>query len=219
MPPAVKPVLIEQDNYEVALRLAQERWRTMDPLRQAARSGAETRLGQGVQCIVSVPFLGRTFEASHPDGLVRLAEEEAPPPLWEQILVMHYLSSERPVPETDRVIAYSEIPDGKFYDDAYQRRTKSYLLKVFGAAPERLLEAAHSLDAEPAAMGDVAVRVRAFPFVDIYLLLWRGDDEFPPEASVLLGERIQGFLDAEDTAVLAGLVVGHLAKAASRNQS
>jgi len=63
------------------------------------------------------------------------------------------------------------------------------------------------------------VSVRAFPLVDVHVLLWRGDDEFPPDASVLLGERIRGFLDAEDTAVLAGLVVSYLAKAASRVES
>jgi len=216
MPPAERPRLVEQDNYETALRIAQERWRGLDPLRQAARSGSEARHGDGGRSTVSVPFLGRIFEVTHPDGRVRLAGEEASPHVWEQILVMHYLCSERPVPDTDRVIAFSEIPDGKFYDAAYQKRTKLYLLRVFGQAPERLLEAARAVGAQRAAMGDVAVSVRALPLVDVHVLLWRGDDEFPPDASVLLGERVRGFLDAEDIAVLAGSVVSYLAKAASR---
>ena len=221
MPPAVRPRLVEQDNYEAALRIAQERWRGLDPLRQAARSGSEVHHGDGGRSTVSVsvPFLGRIFEVTHPDGRVGLAGGWASPSVWEQILVMHYLCSERPVPDTDRVIAFSEIPDGKFYDATYQRRTKLHLLRVFGSAPERLLEAARAVGAQSAAMGDVVVSVRAFPLVDVHVLLWRGDDEFPPDASVLLGERIRGFLDAEDTAVLAGLVVSYLAKAASRVES
>jgi hypothetical protein len=205
-----------QDNYEAALRIAQERWRALDPARQAARSGAEARRSESGGGAVSVRFLERDFEVTHPDGRVRLAGAEAAPPVWEQILVLHYLCSERPVPDSDRVIAFSEIPDGRFYDATYQRRTKLQLLRVFGEAPERLLDAARAAGAQPASMADVAVTVRAFPLVDVHVLLWRGDDEFPPDASVLLGDRIRGFLDAEDTAVLAGMVVSHLAKAARR---
>jgi hypothetical protein len=210
----IQPVLIEQDNYQVALRLAQERWRSLDPERQAIRSGAEVGRGTDEKPVVSVNFLGQSVEVTHPWGIVRRADSKAALPLWEQILVLHYLCSERPVPTTARVIAYSEVPDGKFYDQAYQKRTKLYLLKVFGADPNRLLPASRSLGATPASFGDLSVRVPAFPRVDLYVVLWRGDEEFAPNASVLLGESIVSFLDAEDIAVLASILVGYLAKAA-----
>lgn len=164
--------------------------------------------------VISLNFLGQSVQVTHPWGIVRRADGEAALPLWEQILVLHYLCSERPIPASNRVIAYSEVPDGKFYDQAYQKRTKLYLLKVFGADPNRLLPASRSLDATPASFGDLSVRVRAFPRVDLYVVLWRGDEEFPPNASVLFGESIVSFLDAEDIAVLAGMLVGYLAKAA-----
>lgn len=213
MTPSIRPEIIEQDNYEMALRLAQEKWRQLDPRRQAAHAGAELSEEKGRR-IVSFAFLGERVEVTHPEGRVGRAGEGWVLPLWEQILILHYLCSERPVPVSDRVIAFVELPEGRFYDAAYQKRTKSRLLKVFGADPERLLAAARKLGAAPAALGDVAVKLRAFPRVDLYVALWRGDEEFPPDASVLLGERIIGFLDAEDTAVLASLVVGRLAKAA-----
>ncbi|MBN1653845.1 MAG: DUF3786 domain-containing protein [Deltaproteobacteria bacterium] len=212
---SAKPELIEQDNYEVALGLAREQWKSLDPQRQAARAGAEVRRGEVGQSVVSVPYLGQSVEVTHPEGIVRRGVAEESPALWEQILILHYLCSTRPVPDSDRVIAYCEIPDGRFYDAAYQRRTKQYLLKIFGSDPERIVEAAKVIGAEPATLGDRAVSVRAFPFADLYLVLWRGDDEFPADASVLLGERIQGFFDAEDIAVLAGLVVSYVANAAS----
>jgi hypothetical protein len=214
---SAKPELIEQDNYEVALNLAIEKWNSLDPQRQADRSGAQFRENEEGELIVSLSYIGQSIEVTHPGGVVRrIGAEETPPPLWEQILILHYLCSERPIPDSDRVIAYSEIPDGRFYDAAYQRRTKLFLLKVFGDDPDRIVEAGEIIGAEPAAFGDRAIHVRAFPFADVYLVLWRGDDEFPADASVLLGERMQGFLDAEDTAVLAGLVVSYAAKAAAR---
>jgi hypothetical protein len=213
---SAKPELIEQDNYEVALNLALEKWKSIDPQQQADRSGAQIRKTEEGETTVSLSYIGQSIEVSHPGGVVGRVGAEAPPPLWEQILILHYLCSDRPIPNSDRVIAYSEIPDGRFYDAAYQRRTKLFLLKVFGSDPDRILEAGRIIGAEPADFGDRAIRVRAFPFADLYLVLWRGDDEFPADASVLMGERIQGFLDAEDIAVIAGLVVSYAAKATSK---
>ena len=219
MPRAVKPELVEQDNLEVAQRLARERWRSLDPKQQAARAGAEARPGDDGQHVVSFSYFAQDIEVTHPGGEVRRADGSDPLKLPEQILVLHYLCSEGPIPDGDRIIAYSEIPDGKFYDDAYQRRTKLFLLGVFGSDPDRMAVAAKALKAEPAELGDVSMRVRALPMIDIYPVLYRGDEEFPADAAVLLGERIQGFFSAEDTAMVAGLTVSYLAKAAARQRA
>jgi hypothetical protein len=213
MPYTIKPELIEQDHYEVALRLARERWQSLDPVAQAVRCGATVREGASGERIVSFALFEQPLEVMHPAGAVRWAARESAPPLWEQILVLHYLCSQRAIPTTDRVIGYSEIPHGTFYDQAFQRRTSHSLLKLFGAEPDRLLVAAHRLGAERVALGDVSVRVHAFPRVDLYAVLWRRDEEFPPNASILLGQSIIGFLDAEDIAVLASVLVSYLAKA------
>ena len=215
----MKPHLVEQDNLEVAQRLAQQRWRSLDAKQQAARAGAQARQGEAGQHIVSLSYFAQDIEVTHPGGEVRRADGNDPLKLPEQILVLHYLCAEGPIPDGDRVIAYSEIPDGKFYDDAYQRRTKLFLLGVFGAQPERMPEAARTLNAEPAELGDFSVKVRAFPLVDIYPVLWKGDEEFPADASVLLSERITGFLNAEDAAMVAGLTVSYLARAAAKQKA
>jgi hypothetical protein len=219
MPRAVKPELVEQDNLEVAQRLAQERWRSLDPKQQAARAGAEVRPTDDGQHIVTVSYFAQDIEVTHPGGEVRRPDGSDPLKLPEQILVLHYLCAEGAIPDGDRVIAYSEIPDGRFYDDAYQRRTKNFLLAVFGKDPDRMAAAAKALKAEPAELGDVSVRVRALPLIDIYPVLWKGDEEFPADASVLLGDRIRGFFNAEDTAVVAGLTVSYLARVAAKQKA
>ena len=216
MPQAKKPDLVEQDNLEVAQRLARERWRSLDPVRQAARAGAEARPSEDGQHVVSFSYFAQDIEVTHPGGEVGRAGGSDPLKLPEQILLLHYLCSGEPIPEGDRIIAYSEIPDGRFYEDAYQRRTRNFLLAVFGEDPDKMAGAAKTLNAEPAELGDVSVKVRALPLIDIYPVLYRGDEEFPADASVLLGERIRGFFNAEDTAVVAGLSVSYLARAAAK---
>jgi len=80
---------------------------------------------------------------------------------------------------------------------------------------QRLLDAARVLDGEPLALGDVAARIPALPRVPIAYALWRGDEEFPPGASVVFDASVEGYLDAEVVTVLAELVTRRLVAAAA----
>ncbi len=203
------PRVIEQDNYEVALKLARDKWRTQDPESQAHRCGASFRREESQAGLI---FFGAECVVTHPDGIVRSQGDATQPTTWEQILILHYVTSDGPVSESEKLIAYSEIPDGKFYDAAYQKRTRNYLIGVFGKRPEAFEKAGIALGAEPVAMGDIAFRITCFPRVRLHLVMWRGDDEFPPDASILLEERISSYLDVKDSAVLGGLAVNRFAK-------
>ena len=131
--------------------------------------------------------------------------------LQEQVLLLHYLRGSwktRGASPTGEWVAFQDIPDGRFYLDAFQKRAKLPLLKAFGADPERLQDlAAQVFGAVPVDFGDVSVRVDALPLVPLVLTLWKGDDEFPPEGSLLFDQSISRILSAEDVAWLAGMVV------------
>ncbi len=193
--------------------MVQEKWRNQDPALQAKRCGAGF-FPDSDDITVNLPFFGQLMEAKHPAGTVRVAESGVEPHISEQILILHYLSSDFPFPGIDKLIAYSEIPDGKFYNAPYQKRTRNYLLGVFGARLEMLKAAAKKLNAEISDQGDFSFSLEAFPKVRVHFVCWEGDDEFEPEASVLWENSVQAFLDAESIAVLGGMAVGRLAKAA-----
>ena len=101
-----------------------------------------------------------------------------------------------------------EVPDGKFYLDAFLKRARNPMLQAFGERPELLRDlAADIYGATPIEYGDVSVAFRALPLVPVALILWRGDDEFPPEGNVLFDESIPDILPSEDIAWLAGTIV------------
>jgi len=52
-----------------------------------------------------------------------------------------------------------------------------------------------------------------FPRVEAVVVLFKGDEEFPPEANILYKDDIVNFLPLEDVAVLSGLVAGRLKRA------
>jgi hypothetical protein len=82
------------------------------------------------------------------------------------------------------------------------------LVQAFGEKPERMVElASQAYGARPFNQGDASVLVRAFPRITVALILWKGDEEFPPEGNILFDRNIIEILSAEDIAWLAGMVV------------
>ena len=60
-----------------------------------------------------------------------------------------------------------------------------------------------------------AVALAALPRVPIAFVLWCGDDEFTPSASVVFDASIEGYLDAEAATVLAELASRRMIEAAA----
>jgi len=70
--------------------------------------------------------------------------------------------------------------------------------------------------AQIASMGDVSVTIQAFPKVPITFIIWRGDEEFPPNGTILFDSSIKdNLLSAEDISELVSMIVYPLIAKAS----
>ncbi len=202
--------LAEPDNLHVATRLAREKLASLDPGAVAGRCGAGHD-GDGLD----LDYLGTPLRVHLPGWVVHHAGGPELNP-YEQVLVLHYLASTDPVPRPADPITFTEVPSGEFYGSAFDRRAKIPLLAAFGENPERALECAAPFGGTRADHGDLAVSVRAFPHVEIILVFWRGDDEFPPDVKLMLSSSIASFLSTEDIAHLAGLTASRIIKESRR---
>jgi hypothetical protein len=88
------------------------------------------------------------------------------------------------------------------------------LLTAFGSRPELLLPAGAALGGQSYPQGEAAVLIPALPRVNIIYMIWKGDDEFGPEAGCLFDETITDYLPTEDVTVLSGMVAVKLMKIA-----
>lgn len=204
-------VIPKIDDYNQALALAKGLLSGKNPHRVARVSGAAIGREQEGSLFFSLCFLNQQTRISWP-GL-RVSSETTGEDLspQQQILVLHYLfgawdsSGAEPSGEW---ISFQEVPDGRFYLDAFQRRAKNPLVQSFGEMPERMVKhAAQAYSAQLLDQGDASVLVRAFPLVYVALILWRGDEEFQPEGNILFDRNIIQILSAEDIAWLAGMIV------------
>jgi hypothetical protein len=160
---------------------------------------------------LSLNLLNRKIILSWPELAFAQKGSDAEVPIQEQILLLHYLHgswSSSGAGITGEWISFQEVPDGKFYLDAFHRRAKNPMVQAFGHHPELLVKlAGEAFGAEPSDQGDVSVLVKALPLVPVALIIWKGDEEFPPEGNILFDRNILKMLSAEDIAWLSGMVV------------
>jgi len=199
------------DDYKQALKLASEKLRDKDPGLLASLSGGVIGLDKEGRKTLVLDALHQKMTITWPQLAFAGGKPGEEIPIQQQILYLHYLTgawASKGAKATGEWISFQEIPDGRFYMDAFQRRAKTPMVMGFGEKPDLLLKVAAELyGATPLNQGDVSVVVQALPLVPIALILWKGDEEFPPDGNVLFDRSIIGILSAEDVAWLSGMVV------------
>ncbi len=178
------------------------------------RSGFEREAETGFR----IGFLNRIYTVSYPDfEFSDPTESEMEIPIQEQILILHYMLAPNTVPPTGQWVSYREIPGASFYFSAFVKRAIDPLKKVFGSNPASLTNAAGHLSGTPIEPGDVGFEFSVLPKVPLQLVVYAGDDEFPPEANILFDQSIGEILPPEDIAWLAGMLIYRLIALSKNN--
>ena len=196
------------DDYRTAVELGKKELEGKNPKRVADQCAATFGMATEGNPELVLSFLNRDVLISGSDWNLSFKDSEDEIPIQQQVLIMHYLNGAAGARVAGEWIAYQEVPDGRFYLDAFLRRAKNPLVQAFGSHPERLLPVTEEIyGAKPFEQGDHSVVVQAFPLVPVVLILWEGDDEFPPEGNLLFDRSISDILSAEDIAWLAGMII------------
>jgi hypothetical protein len=192
------------DDYENAKKLAVENLSTVDFETIASYSGFDPLVDDKFR----VPFLNRIYQIDYPQFNFASADSHDIP-IQEQVLLLHYMSG-RPLSEFNDWVAYREIPGASFYFSAFVKRAIDPLKKVFGNQLKILKHTAKKLDATSVDFGDLGLEFPILPNIPLRVIMWKGDDEFPPEANILFPNNINEILSPEDIAWLAGMLVYRL---------
>ncbi|UCF84874.1 MAG: DUF3786 domain-containing protein [Desulfobacteraceae bacterium] len=196
------------DDYKKAVELGKKELQDKNPKRIGGLSGAEFETGSNGNAVLTMDFLNRKVSITWPDLKIAFRDSGEELPIQQQVLLLHYLNGSKGLLVTGEWIAYQEVPDGKFYLDAFLRRAKHPMVQGFGNQPELLVNLATEVyGARPLDQGDLSVIVQALPMVPVALILWKGDEEFPPEGTILFDRSISDILSAEDIAWLAGMII------------
>ena len=207
----------EQKNYEYGFKLAheiasQKLTKAGDIKRLCRNSGAEYKTIDS-QPVIHLDYLNRSYRISLPEVEISLAGSDEEVPLKDKILLLHYLTQAKGTPLANKSIAYKELPDGVGYFRTFRKRAIKPLVDNFSGQPQKLLGAAKEMGGIKASVGDAAVTINAFEKVPITFALWKGDEEFPPDGSVLFDATVSDYLTIEDVNVLSERIAWKLVRA------
>jgi hypothetical protein len=198
--------------YVLSYKLASERLaQTPDIEEQCRRSGAECRLVNSKRTI-RIAYLNRTYMISLPDVRVSLVSSAEEVSIRDKLLILHYFNTAKGTPPTNRLVTFHELPEGTVYFPTFSKRTIKPLLDNFSQCPERLLDVSRGLGGRKTEYGDVSVTIDAFSRVPITIVLWRGDEELPPQGNVLFDANISDYLPTEDITVLCETITWKLVR-------
>jgi hypothetical protein len=199
------------DDYRESFRLASEELKGADLQRLARLAQVDLVPSEDGISTLIVPFFGTPCHLRVGENVdIWKGGDHPEVSLPEKILLCHYLLHASGEPPTGELINFRQIPDGHFYFDAFQRRSRDPFLATFGKHPELFQQCGQLLGGVQVAAGDVGLAFQVLPRIAIHLVLWRGDDEFPPEAGILFDAYIRQELAVEDVAVLSGMLVYRL---------
>ena len=195
------------DDYISAGKIAVEKLSGESLETVSKRSGFEISEDQ----TLLIPFLDKTFSVRFPDFEFKdMSGQNQEVPIQEQVLILHYLMSQSTSNPSGNWISYREIPGASFYFSVFVKRAVDPLKTVFGKNIQGLLKAVEHFKCRPMEPGDASFEFQIFPRISLQVILWEGDDEFPPEANILFDEIIGEILSPEDVAWLSGMVVYRL---------
>jgi hypothetical protein len=108
-------------------------------------------------------------------------------------------------------ISFSELPEGRFYNQAYQGYTGGKLAQVFGNDFDLLCQVSENMKGERVyLLGDAAYQFRVLPLVSLLLVTWRGDEDFNATYQVLFDDAISHHLPTDAGAITGSILTGRL---------
>ena len=155
----------------------------------------------------TVKLLGREFAIGHPDYTIRALDHGTVPPLAAQTFLLRYLLESRIVAWAGQWKTFREMPWGEMYIQPYTGRVLTRAAFTFGTRVAAFKAAAEKMGAIPVSHGDAGY---LFDFIGGYqmqIMVWEGDEEFPPNAQVLYSDNFVDGFAAEDRVVAGDILI------------
>ena len=154
-----------------------------------------------------VNLLGREYGISHPEAVIRPLDGGKLPPLPVQTFMLRYLLESRDVAWCGQWKTFREMPWGEMYIKPYTGRVLTRAAFTFGTRVAAFQAAAEKMGATPVKHGDAGFEFDLIGGYKMQILVWEGDDEFPPNAQVLYSDNFAEGFAAEDRVVSGDILI------------
>ena len=154
-----------------------------------------------------VNLLGREYAISHPEYAIRATDGGSVPPLPTQTFLLRYLLEGKSVRSAGQWLTFREMPWGELYIKPYTGRVLTRAAFTLGTRMDAFRAAAEKMGAVPVDHGDAGFRFNLIGDYAMQILVWEGDEEFPPNAQILYSDNFAEGFAAEDRVVAGDILI------------
>ena len=189
---------IENHKEEVPFSFYEEKFKGLDPADVVARLPFVTFDGAAFR----LTLLGTEYTITWPEYTI------APvPALPVQTFLLRRLLEGSTKTWLGTWKTFREMPWGEMYNTPYTGRVLTRAAFTFGFKLSKFAAACEKLGGRKLSHGDEGYEFDFFGPFKMQLLMWAGDDEFPPSAQVLYTENFADCFAAEDRVVAGDILI------------
>ena len=155
--------------------------------------------------VFSVTLMGKTYTVTE-NAEITDGQGNAPA-LPMQTFLLRYLLEGKNISALGNWKTFREMPWGELYIKPYTGRVLTRAAFTFGTRVEAYRNAAEKMGATPVGHGDAGFEFSLIGDYKIRLLVWAGDEEFPPSAQVLYSDNFEEGFAPEDRVVAGDILI------------
>ena len=195
---------VQNNKEEVPFAHYEEKFRALDPIESAKRCGVPFADGK-----FSVRLLGVTYQITWPDYAITADRDGAfgLSSLPCQTFLLRFLLEGRQAAPSSQFKTFREMPWGEMYIQPYTGRCLTRAAFSFGTRVAAFSAACEKLLAVRLSHGDAGYEFTLLPGYRMQLMVWAGDDEFPPNSQILYTDNFASGFAAEDRVVAGDLLI------------
>ena len=189
---------IENHKEEVPFAHYEQLFRQLNPAEATARLGKTVWDGEEFR----LQLMHRGYEITHPAYAI------CPnPSLPVQTFLLRYLLESKNIPWLGGWKTFREMPWGEMYVKPFTGRALTRAAFTFGTRLDAFRAACEKMGAVKVSRGDAGYQFDFIGNYKIQILVWEGDDEFPPNAQILYSDNFTEGFTAEDRVVAADILI------------
>ena len=194
---------IENNKEEIPFAHYEAKFKELNP--QAAISRLPRVIWDGKE--FTLKLLGRDYAIAHPDYAIRALDGGSIPNLPTQTFLLRYLLEAKEVPWAGAWKTFREMPWGELYIKPYTGRVLTRAAYTFGFKLDAFRKAAEKMGAVSVKHGDAGYLFDLIGGYQMQIMVWEGDEEFPPNAQVLYSDNFAEGFAAEDRVVVGDILI------------
>lgn len=189
---------IENHKEEVPFAYYEGLFKNIDPQEAASRLSHVTWGGKAF----AVTLLGTTYTITWPEYSITPSTV-----LPVQTFLLRYLLESKDVAWNGTWKTFREMPWGEMYITPYTGRVLTRAAFTFGTRVAAFKAACEKMGATVLPHGDAGYQFDFIGGYRIQIMVWEGDDEFPPNAQVIYSDNFEQGFAAEDRVVAGDILI------------